>query len=100
MGEIKEVIPEQETASESVKMSELCIGLNHMIKPPSNTVTGITMTVQPAVTNNIAKKMQLVTNTTLNIIQPYTGTYIRSYIQIILHYTTVLMFSINYRIAS
>ena len=73
MGEIKEVIPEEETASESVTMSQLCIGLNHMIKPPSNTVTGITMTVQP-VTNNITKKMQLVTNTTLKITQPYTGT--------------------------
>ena len=73
MGEIKEVIPEEETASESVQMSELCIGLNHMIKPPSNTITGITMTVLP-VTNNITKKIQLVTNTTVKITQPYTGT--------------------------
>ena len=74
MEEIKEVIPEEETASdhESVKMSKLCIGLNHMIKPPSNTITGITMTVLP-VTNNITKKMQLVTNTILKITQPYTG---------------------------
>ena len=73
MGEIKEVIPEEETASESVKMSELCIGLNHMIKQPSNTVTGITMMVQP-VTNNITKKIQLAMNTTVKITQPYTGT--------------------------
>ena len=63
-----EVIPKEETASESVKMSKLCIGLNHTMKPPSNTITGITTTTQ-SVMNDVIERMQLVTNTTLTITQ-------------------------------
>ena len=34
----------EETASEPVKMSKFCIGLDHTITLPSSIVTGITMT--------------------------------------------------------
>ena len=45
----QEVIPQQEVETESVKRSEMCIGLNcMMITLPKNIVTGITtMTAQP-----------------------------------------------------
>ena len=68
MGEIIEVISVEETASESVKMSKLCIGLDHTVTPLSSIVTGITMMTQPA-TSDITQRMQLVTNTTLKITQ-------------------------------
>ena len=61
-----EVNPTEETAGETVKMSKLCIGLNQTMKPPSNTVTGITMITRP-VMSDVIEKMQLVTNTTLKI---------------------------------
>ena len=61
-----EVIPIEETASELVKMSKLCIGSNWTMKLPSNTITGITMTTRP-VMNDIIERTQLVTNTTLKI---------------------------------
>ena len=80
MGKIIEVIPEEETASESVNMSKLCIGLDHSITPPSSTVTGITMTTRPATSDTI-QRIQLVTNTTLKITQGQQNIYyIRSYI--------------------
>ena len=62
----QEVIPQQEAETESVKRSEMCIGLNCMMMTvPKDTVTDITiMTTIPI---DILKKTQLVTvtNTTL-----------------------------------
>ena len=63
-----EVIPKEETASKSLKMSKLCTGLNHTMKLPSNTITGITTTTQ-SVMNDVIERMQLVTNTILTITQ-------------------------------
>ena len=80
MGEVIEVIPEEETASESANMSKLCIGLDHTITPASSTVTGITMTTRPA-TSDITERIQLVTNTTLKITQGQQYTYIAIAIQ-------------------
>ena len=55
----QEVIPQQEV--ESVKRSEMCIGLNcEMMTLPKNTVTGITIMIAQPVTNSILT--QLVTN--------------------------------------
>ena len=47
----QEVIPQQEVETESVKRSEMCIGLNCvMMTLPKNTVTGITITLAQTVT--------------------------------------------------
>ena len=64
----QEVIPQQEV--ETVKRSEMCIGLNCvMMTLPKNTVTGITIMLAQPVT---LKRTQLVTNATLNMIQGIT----------------------------
>ena len=62
----QEVIPQQEVETESVKRSEMCIGLNCvMMTVPKDTVTGITiMTTIPI---DILKKTQLVTVTNTNL---------------------------------
>ena len=39
MGEVIEVIPEEETAIELVNMSKLCIGLDHTITSLSSIIT-------------------------------------------------------------
>ena len=64
----QEVIPQQEVETESVKRSEMCIGLNCvMMTLPKNTVTGITIMIAQPVTN---PRAQLVTNNcNLNITQ-------------------------------
>ena len=50
----QEVISQQEVETESVKRSEMCIGLNCvMMTLPKNTVTGITITLAQPVTNPI-----------------------------------------------
>ena len=68
MEESLEVIPQQEVEIESVKRSEMCIGLNCvMITLPKNIVTGITtMTAQPVI-NDTPSGTQLVTNSTPKI---------------------------------
>ena len=58
----QEVIPQQEVETESVKRSEICIGLNYMMTLPKNTVTGITIMIAQPVTNPTLKRAQLVTN--------------------------------------
>ena len=62
----QEVTPQQEVGTESVKRSEMCIGLNCvMMALPENTVTGVTlMTTQSAF-----KRTELVTNTILYVTQ-------------------------------
>ena len=69
----QEVIPQQEVETESVKRSEMCIGLNYVIMTlPKNIVTGITIMLAQPVTNPTLKRTQLVTNATLNMIQGIT----------------------------
>ena len=59
----QDVIPQQEVETESVKRSEMCIGLNYvMMTLPKNTVTGITIMIAQPVTNPTLKRAQLVTN--------------------------------------
>ena len=68
----QDVIPQQEVETESVKRSEMCIGLNCvMMALPKNIVTGITIMIA---TNPILKRTQLVTNTTLKTTQ---GSYMQ-----------------------
>ena len=68
----QEVIP-QEVEIESVKRSEMCIGLNYvMMTLPKNTVTGITIMIAQPVIHPTLKRTQLVTNTTLNMTQGIT----------------------------
>ena len=57
----QEVIPQQEVETESVRRSEMCIGLNCvMMTLPKNTVTGITIVMTQSVINPTLT--QLVTN--------------------------------------
>ena len=65
----KEVIPQQEVDTESIKRSKLCIGWNSVMMTLPNTVTGVTIVVTQPVTNDTLKRTQLVTNTTLKITQ-------------------------------
>ena len=59
----QQVIPQQEVETESVKRSEMCIGLNCvMMALPKNTVNGITIMIAQPVTNPTLKSAQLVTN--------------------------------------
>ena len=69
----QKVIPQQEVETESVKRSEMCIGLNCvMMTLPKNIVTGITIMLAQPVTNPTLKRTQLVTNTTLSMTQGIT----------------------------
>ena len=69
----QEVIPQQEVETESVKRSEICIGLNFvMMTVPKNTVTGITITLAQPVTHPTLKRTQLVINITRSMTQGIT----------------------------
>ena len=60
------VIPQQEVEkSDSAKQSEMCVGWTIVITPPKDIVTGVTIVIPQFVTNDIPKRTQLVTNSTL-----------------------------------
>ena len=60
------VIPQQEVEKpDSAKQSEMCVGWTIVMILPKDTVTGVTITLPQFVTNDIPKRTQLVTNSTL-----------------------------------
>ena len=66
MEESFEVIPQQEVEkSDSAKRSEMCGGWTIVMILPKDTVTGVTIVIPQYVTNDIPKRTQLVTNSTL-----------------------------------
>lgn len=63
----EKVVPQQEV--ESVNRSEVCIGWSSAMTIPNNIVIGVTIAITQPVTNDMLKRTQLVTNTTLKITQ-------------------------------
>ena len=64
----QEVIPQQEVETESVKRSEMCIGLNYvMMTLPNNDVISIGIT--QSLTNSTLDGTELVTSITLKTTQ-------------------------------
>ena len=67
MGESVKAIPQQEMENDSAKISLMCVGLNCVITVPTNTVSGITIVITKSVIDDVHKRTQLVTNSTLKI---------------------------------